>query len=183
MIAIIDGCGSNIASIQFALNRLAIKSILTNNKQVIQSASQVVIPGVSSAKIAMQNLKKLDLIDCIKNLTQPVLGICSGMQILYDYSEEGSTECLGIIPGKIYKLLGNQTQKVPHIGWNKINSKNYAYFVHSYCAPISEYTVGITEYTEKFTSIVKYKNFIGMQFHPEKSAQYGEELLRSLLCA
>lgn len=186
MIAIIKGCGSNITSIQFALDRLGEKSELTDDERLIKQASHVILPGVGHANNAMQKLRSLGLVDILTQLTQPVLGICLGMQLLYESSEEGNVNCLGIIPGKIKRLLGNESQAIPHMGWNNVNfikriSNSHAYFAHSYAAPINEYTVATTEYTEKFTSIVQYKNFMGMQFHPERSGSLGEKLLMNFI--
>ena len=194
MIAIINGCGNNIASIQYALTRLNMESILTDDKQIITNASHVILPGVGHAKTAMQKLHALELTELIPQLTQPVLAICLGMQLLYEYTEEGNTPCLGIIPGNVRKMNTNNGEILPHMGWNTVNfcehsnklsteeaNHSYAYFVHSYVAAINDYTISSTEYTEKFTSIVQHNNFIGMQFHPEKSATFGEQLLTNFI--
>lgn len=194
MIAIIE-CGANYNSIIFALARLKLSAEVTTDPDKIRQAKVVILPGVGNAKNAMEKILELKLIDLLRSLTQPVLGICLGMQLLYECSEEGDTRCLGIIPGKIKRLQNTPTQNVPHMGWNllkftenensrfqnNINSKQniespYVYFVHSYAAPISAYTQAYTEYTEKFTAIVQYKNFTGMQFHPERSGKIGEKL-------
>jgi imidazole glycerol-phosphate synthase subunit HisH len=178
MIAIIKGCGSNIASIQFALKRLGFDSIVTDNPDIIMNASHVILAGVGHALNAMSTLKKLNLVDLIKALKQPVLGICLGMQLLYEHSEEGHTDCLGIIPGVIRKMTA---KIIPHMGWNNINQNAYAYFLHSFKAPINEYTITTTLYSGEFTSMVKYKNYTGMQFHPEKSGKTGDQLLLKFL--
>lgn len=194
MIAIIKSCGSNLTSIQFALNRLGKKSIVTDDENTIKNASHVILPGVGHANKTMQRIKSLGLDTVIRTLTQPVLGICLGMQLLYEHSEEGQVDCLGIIPGKIRKFIDKNNYALPHMGWNSIDfvqqrelsalreaQKSYAYFVHSYVAPVNEFTIATTEYTEKFTAIVQYKNFMGMQFHPEKSGEFGENLLNNFI--
>lgn len=191
MIAIIKGCGNNIASIQFALERLDVESVLTDDPQTIRSASHVILPGVGSAKRAMRSLRDLGLVEVIKSLQQPVLGICLGMQLLYEGSEEGDVDCLGLIAGKIQRLPKKAAYTLPHMGWNQFEFENeneffdenlggglYSYFIHSYAAPINKYTIATTVYTKAFTSIVKNRNFIGMQFHPERSGSLGERLLK-----
>jgi len=190
MIAIIKGCGSNIASIQYACERIGMKSILTADPKIITSASHVILPGVGHAKNAMNFLAKNNLISVLLNLSQPVLGICLGMQLFYESSAEGTVNCLGIIPGRIEKLIATEQQRIPHMGWNnvilsdqtnpvfnKIDPKKQVYFVHSYAAPINSYTIATTHHTRYFTAIVQYKNYIGMQFHPERSGVTGEQLL------
>lgn len=186
MIAIIDGIGNNYASIQYALQRLGFASVITCDKATIQQSQAVILPGVGHATTAMQNLASTDLVKLIKNLTQPVLGICLGMQLLYEATEEGHCKGLGIIPGTVTRLIGNEKEKVPHMGWNKVEylfsqQSPYNYFVHSFAAPINKYTVAVTQHTQTFTSIVKYKNFTGMQFHPEKSGECGVALLLEFL--
>ena len=186
MIAIIKACGNNFSSIQFALERLDKESVVTNDAQIICRATHVILPGVGCAGNAMKRLTDLGLDEVIKNLKQPVLGICLGMQLLYENSEEGDVTCLGVIAGTIKKMASNNGQPLPHMGWNTLDDKtsdstNHAYFVHSYCAPVNRYTTATTIYTEKFTSIVNYKNYVGMQFHPERSASFGEELLSQFL--
>lgn len=184
MIAIIDGCGSNIASVQFSLRRLGFDSVLTHDKETIIQASHVILPGVGHAKKAMQQIQNFGLVDVIRELKQPVLGICLGMQLLYDFSEEGDVTCLGIIPGNI-KRLPDSDCVLPHMGWNKIKGAedfdHFVYFVHSFAAPLNEYTLTQTEYGLSFTSMVRRNNFVGMQFHPEKSGDFGERLLADFL--
>ncbi len=184
MIAIIKGCGSNISSIQFAFDRLGYNATLTADKEIIKNASHVILPGVGHAKAAMEQLHSLGLVNVIKSLTQPVLGICLGMQLLYDFSEEGDVDCLSIIPGRIQKLPHADNAVLPHMGWNKVRSKrcdNYAYYVHTYAAPINDFTVAKTFYAKEFSAIVARNNFFGMQFHPEKSGDFGEALLADFL--
>ena len=186
MIAIIEACGSNFASIQFAFERLNAKSIVTNDAEKIKSATHVVLPGVGTAQKAMMRLKQSGLIDLIPLLTQPVLGICVGMQILFDFSEEENTTCLGIIPGRVLELPRSPQHILPHMGWNTIQiqddgEKNYVYFVHSYAAPVGSYTVATANYGTEFSAIVQNKNFYGVQFHPERSSIIGEKILNNFL--
>lgn len=194
MLAVIKACGNNMASIQFALQRLRLDFVMTDDPKKIAAASQVILPGVGHAQTAMTKLNEAGLVDFIKTLTLPVLGICLGMQLLYEYSAEGNTSCLSIIPGEIQKLQTNRNQPLPHMGWNdlmflqqqdalsqKLPQEKYSYFVHSYAAPVNQYSVATTTYTQKFTSIVRYRNFYGMQFHPEKSAAIGEQLLLNFM--
>lgn len=184
MIAVIDSGLANISSVVFALERLQVSAIVTTDPQVVMSASKVILPGVGTARQAMANLTELNLISVIKNLTQPVLGICLGMQLMYEYSEEGDVDCLGIFPGNIHKITGKDLI-VPHMGWNTLDFKDkaaqYVYFVHSYCAPVNEYTVATTTYGETFTSIAIKDNFHAMQFHPERSGVVGEQMLKNFV--
>lgn len=194
MIAVIKSCGSNIASIQCALNRLGVEFVLTDNPDVIQNASHVILPGVGYMDHVMSILAGLDLITLLRRLRQPVLGICLGMQLLYERSEEGDSVGLGIIPGEVVKLVGTIAERVPVIGWNTIDvlgdscslmngivSNPPVYFVHSYAAPINDYTIATTEHIKPYTAMVQKENFMGMQFHPEKSGAVGERLLKNFL--
>ncbi|MFA6037221.1 MAG: imidazole glycerol phosphate synthase subunit HisH [Legionellales bacterium] len=188
MIAVIASGVANISSVVFALERMGLEAVVTSDAKTIESADKVILPGVGAAAVAMKNLKELNLISVIKNLKQPVLGICLGMQLLYQSSSEGDVECLGILPGQIKKLSGDDLI-IPHMGWNTLNFVNpgnplenkYVYYVHSYCAPVNEYTIATTEYGQSFTAIVQKDNFVGMQFHPERSGEVGEQLLRSFI--
>ncbi len=191
MIAVINSGVANIASVVFALERLGYPCLVTTDEKMICEASHVILPGVGSAKPAMENLQRLNLISVIKNLTQPVLGICLGMQLLYEFSSEGEIPCIGVFPGEINKFSGDLI--VPHMGWNTlqmikqhdlfkdIRSDSYVYFVHSYFATVSEYSLATTLYGQAFSAIVKKDNFYGMQFHPERSGAVGEQLLKNFL--
>jgi imidazole glycerol-phosphate synthase subunit HisH len=192
-ITIINGCGSNIASLQFALERLNVNYILTDDVRKIKNASHVILPGVASAAYGMQQLNNHQLIDCIKNLTQPVLGICLGMQLFYQYSAEDNCDCLGIIPGKIHRLPNKDNFTVPHMGWNKliinrnsplfngITDDSYVYYVHSYYAKKEGNTIATTSYSETISAAVQHNNFFGVQFHPEKSGLVGSKIIENFI--
>lgn len=193
MIAIIDSGGANIASVQFALERLGAESVLTKDVKIIQSADKVLLPGVGAAPIAMQNLAEYELIDCIRGLTQPVMGICLGMQLLFAVSPEGNTPLLGIFDADCETFTPAQGRSVPHMGWNRLSKQQdhpllagvdegaHVYFVHSYFAPVTAQTIATTNYGDDFTAIVAENNFMGCQFHPEKSGLVGAQILRNFL--
>ena len=193
MIAIIDSGGANIASVQFALERLGAESVLTKDVKIIQSADKVLLPGVGAAPIAMQNLAEYELIDCIRSLTQPVMGICLGMQLLFAVSPEGNTPLLGIFDADCETFTPAQGRSVPHMGWNRLSKQQdhpllagvdegaHVYFVHSYFAPVTAQTIAATNYGDDFTAIVAENNFMGCQFHPEKSGLVGAQILRDFL--
>ena len=192
-IAIIDGGGANIASLRFALERLGASSILTTDHAVIRAADKVILPGVGAAAAAMQQLEAAGLDKLIPTLEQPLLGICLGMQLLFEASEEDNATCLGIIKGRARRFSPATDRPVPHMGWNSvmpvgtselladIPAGSYFYFVHSYALGLSDATAGSTEYGEAFTSVVRNKNFMGTQFHPERSGNYGAQLLQNFL--
>ncbi|MCP4476120.1 MAG: imidazole glycerol phosphate synthase subunit HisH [Gammaproteobacteria bacterium] len=194
MIAIVDCCGNNFASIDYALQRLGAKTVLTSDAKVLAAASHVILPGVGQASHAMANLRRAGLIAIIKQLEQPVLGICLGMQLLYEYSEEGCTPCLGVIAGKVERFALDASLIVPHMGWNQLNLRqvghplvnaiddgSFVYFVHSFLAIPSAVTLAETFHGCYFSAMVQQKNFFGMQFHPEKSGSVGEKILENFL--
>ena len=184
-IAIIDCGGSNLRSVQHAFQLKGYEANVTTEKTQIGKASHVVIPGVGSAGKVMNALDSLKLTSLIKELRQPVLGICIGMQIFYEYSQEQKTKCLGIIQGEIKKLPIEQGIKIPQMGWNEVvfdqnalsNLNNYYYFANSYYAEGSLETAAVTNYKVTMSSVVIKNNFIGCQFHPEKSSFAGEQFL------
>ncbi|MET0292383.1 MAG: imidazole glycerol phosphate synthase subunit HisH [Steroidobacteraceae bacterium] len=196
-VAVIDSGGANLASIGFALDRLGAKAVVTTDHAVIRSAPRVLLPGVGAAEDAMQRLSDAGLVSLIPELTQPVLGVCLGMQLLFSASEESSsgalTQCLGILPGTVARLPGSPATPVPHMGWNRsdrrvddplfqdIGPEQYFYFVHSFAAPVVDSTIAATHYGTDFTAAVRWRNFRGVQFHPERSAAAGSRLLANFL--
>ena len=185
-VAIIDSGGSNLRSVAKAIDRLNKSYVITDIADEIMKASFVILPGVGSAEIVMNELRKKNLVDVINNLKQPVLGICIGMQILFEYSAEGNTKCLGLIEGDIQKFVRSLDLKVPQMGWNKVTFSdqklkkfnNYYYFANSYYSSIQKHTTASSEYGDIFTSVVEKNNFLGCQFHPEKSSEAGEYFLQ-----
>ncbi len=191
-IAIIDYNAGNVRSVLFAMERLGIAATLTKEHKEIRSADKVIFPGVGEASTTMAYLKAHKLDDLIRKLRQPVLGICLGMQLLCEYSEENDTPCLGIIPQKVVKFRPEQGEKVPHMGWNSIKDlKNglfdkaleneFVYFVHSYYAELGAYTTATTDYILPFSAALQKDNFYATQFHPEKSGKIGERILKNFL--
>jgi imidazole glycerol-phosphate synthase subunit HisH len=192
-LAIVDSGGANIASLQFALERLQTRSFLTADAVTIRNASRVLLPGVGAAGDAMQRLSDSGLIDVIRALEQPVLGICLGMQLLCDGSEEEDVECLGIIPGIVEKLTATPQNPVPNTGWcatqltadhpvlDDIADNSFFYYLHSYALPVSGHTLASATHTDEFSAVVAHKNFVAVQFHPERSAASGARLLRNFV--
>lgn len=191
-IAVINSGGANLGSVVQALNRLGAESVLTRDGEVIRQASRVILPGVGAAAWSMNALREHGLVDVIRGLAQPVLGICLGLQLLFESSEEGDTPCLGLIPGRVSRLPEASGLRLPHMGWNQLNWKTedplarglagdeWFYFVHSYAAPIEE-AVATSEHGREFAAVVRRDNFAACQFHPEKSASAGQTLLRNFL--
>lgn len=192
-LAIIDSGGANIASLQLAIERLGVPADLTTDPARLHDASHVILPGVGAAADCMARLRNADLVDTIRGLRQPVLGICVGMQLLFESSEEGDVECLGLLSGRVRRLPNRVDLPVPHMGWNQlefsepspllndIRAGDYVYFVHSYAAPPGAATLATTTYGEAFSAIVQQRNVYGAQFHPERSARIGARLLRNFL--
>ncbi|MGL5788222.1 MAG: imidazole glycerol phosphate synthase subunit HisH [Bacteroidales bacterium] len=191
-ITIIDYGIGNLKSICFSLDRIGATYELTNDRNRIMNAQRILLPGVGEASTAMAELKRLNLTETIKSLKVPVLGICLGMQLLCESSEEGDTACLGIIPVKVKKFTPEDQIKVPHTGWNTISrlksplfldiqENDYLYFVHSFYAEDSAYTIAECEYSLYFGAAIALDNFYGCQFHPEKSGETGEQILRNFI--
>ncbi len=189
-IVIINYGAGNIQSIKFALKRLGMEAILSDNEAEIRTADKVIFPGVGEASSAMQKLKASGLDQVIPTLKQPVLGICLGMQLLCNSSEEGNTKGLGVFDVDVIKFSNNV--KVPQIGWNQIQNlkseifKNvseneFMYLVHSFYAPLCKETIAISEYGIQYTSALQKDNFYGVQFHPEKSSTAGEQILKNFI--
>jgi len=199
---IVDTGCANLSSVKFAIERLGFTAIITDDIKQIKAADKVIFPGVGSAKHAMQNIVDKGLVETLQNLTQPVLGFCLGMQLMTTSSTEGmsSTEsgnrntvdCLGLIPTQV-KPLNAEGLRLPHMGWNTltkvanhpvlsgISVDDYFYFVHSFAAPVSEYTLASCEYGSEFSAIIGKDNFIGCQFHPERSGALGSKIIQNFL--
>lgn len=194
MIGIINYGAGNIRSVSNALNRLNVPHFVSNDCDELNKADKLIFPGVGEARSAMDALIRACLIDWLKEVTVPFLGICLGMQLLFEHTTERATNCLGIISGTNERFNGGQSQlKVPHMGWNQVqqNEKNPLfsgidsgenfYFVHSYYAPIVSATIGTTDYGVQFTSAMHQKNYYGVQFHPEKSSKAGLQILKNFV--
>lgn len=190
-IAIVKYNAGNVESVKNALNRLNIEPILTDDAEELKSADKVVFPGVGEAASAMNYLRSKNLDAAIKSLTQPVLGICLGMQLLCRSSEENETECLGILPYRVRKFVSDDL-KVPQMGWNNIfnlkselfagiEENSYVYFVHSFYVELGNETIAACDYAGKFSAAVNHKNFCAVQFHAEKSGAVGEKILENFL--
>ena len=192
-IVIIQYNAGNIQSVLYALERVGVTAIVTDNLEAIQAADKVIFPGVGEASTAMAYLKERNLDTVIKNLQQPVLGICLGMQLMCAYSEENDTTCIGIFEEqvKLFKPT-DQTIKVPQIGWNTISNlktdlfrgipeNSFTYFVHGYYAALGEHAIATTNYIQDYSSALHKNNFYGVQFHPEKSAKVGEQIIKNFL--
>jgi glutamine amidotransferase len=192
-VVLVDAGGTNIGSVRYALERLGIDAPVTHSVDRIRSASHVILPGVGAAAPAMRKLESHGLVEVLRNLQQPVLGVCLGMQLLFDHSEEGDSTCLGVISGRVRRLSQSPSRRVPHMGWNRLETvredpllrdlpeKAFAYFVHSFAVSSDAHTVASTEYGSALAAIVRSRNFCGMQFHPERSAAVGERLLGNFL--
>ena len=192
MIVVIDYNMGNIRSLGNALQRLGAEWKLTADHDEIRRADRVILPGVGNAAEAMENLKRLQLPEVIWRLRRPVLGICVGMQVMCRHSEEGDAECMGIFDAKVSRFREEPGVKVPHMGWSRIanlDSKlfkdvprgSYVYFVHSYYAPLCPDTIATARHPEMYSAALKYENFYGCQFHPEKSGDVGEKILDNFL--
>ncbi|MBV7314399.1 imidazole glycerol phosphate synthase subunit HisH [Shewanella sp. NIFS-20-20] len=196
---IIDTGCANLNSVKFACERVLAKRLdvaerrllISADPEQIRAATRVILPGVGTARAAMRQLAHSQLLNVIPTLSQPVLGICLGMQLLCQYSSEGDIACLGLIPSRIEPLTA-EGLPVPHMGWdqltvsdhplfNDIESGSYVYFVHSFAAPLSSYTLASCHYGEDFSAAIGRDNFMGVQFHPEKSADVGERILRNFM--
>jgi len=194
VLTIIKYNAGNIQSVLYALERIGVQATVTDDIEQIQKADKVIFPGVGEASTAMNYLKERKLDEVIKNLEQPVLGICLGLQLMCAYSEENDTECMGIFEEqvKLFNPVKGSNIKVPQIGWNNIydlktglfknvEEKSYCYFVHGYYAASGKHTIGTTDYVQPYSSALHRDNFYGVQFHPEKSAAAGEQIIKNFL--
>lgn len=192
MIGIIKYQAGNLTSVSNALKRLGAGHFVSDQPDELEKADGIIFPGVGHAGAAMDDLRSRDLDVWLKNTSKPVLGICLGMQLLYESSEEGDSDTLGVIPGRLKKFDSSQA-KVPHMGWNQfepktdhplisgISDQQFLYYVHGYYAPANEYTLATCKYITDFAAVVAKDNFMGVQFHPEKSGQVGSLLLQNFL--
>ena len=192
-VVLVDAGGANVGSVRYALQRLGVDAALSDDARTIRAASHVIMPGVGAAEPGMRRLRERGLLDTIRALSQPVLGICLGMQLLFEHSEEADTEGLGIVPGRVRKLTAGDGRRVPHMGWNTLglsrenallhddDREQHAYFVHSYAAPVGAYTIAHSTYGECFSAAVQHENYFGVQFHPERSSSLGARVLRNFL--
>ena len=191
-LAVVDSGGANISSVLHALRRLGVEPEFTADADTIRAADRVILPGVGAAGRAMEVLHGHGLVDVIRSLTQPVLGICLGMQLLFDSSEEDDASLLGLIPARLSRLPEGEGRRVPHMGWNVLEAVStdtfsdpldgkWFYFVHSYAAPTGEWTLAKSTHGVDFSAVVRRGNFYGAQFHPERSATAGATLLRQFL--
>jgi glutamine amidotransferase len=189
-VTIVKYNAGNLHSVRLALQRLGIDPVVTDDRRTLINSDKVIFPGVGEAHSAMNYLKERDLSDLLLSLKQPFLGICLGLQLMCQYSEENDTKCLNMFPVAVKKFP--PTGKVPHMGWNalsdlkgelfdKVSEGSYVYFVHSYYAEKNPYAVANTSYTVDFSSAMQKENFYALQFHPEKSAQVGEQILKNFL--
>ena len=192
MIAIIDYKMGNLRSVENALKRLGAEFTVTADADVIRLADRVLLPGVGNAAEAMENLRKADLTQVIRSLRRPVLGICVGMQVMCRHSEEGDCDCLNIFDSHVKRFVPTSELKVPHMGWNRISNLEsklfkgidggeYVYFVHSYYPELCPDTIATTTHGVMFSAALKYENFYGTQFHPEKSGDVGERIIENFL--
>ena len=191
LIIVDTGC-ANLASVQYAFDRIGVETSISDVPADIKSAERIVLPGVGSAPYAMKKIRSKGLEDTLQNLTQPVLGICLGMQLVFETLEEGGAESkgLGLVPGRV-SLLNTQGAPSPHMGWNTlgdlkddplltdIKAGDYAYFVHSFAAAVNDNTLASSEYGDKFSAIIRHKNIWGCQFHPERSSRVGAQILQN----
>ncbi|MEY2703978.1 MAG: imidazole glycerol phosphate synthase subunitHisH [Bacteroidota bacterium] len=192
-VVLIQYNSGNVQSVLYALERLGVEAELTDNPEKILSADRVIFPGQGEASSAMTYLKDRNLDKVIREIKQPFLGVCLGLQLLCAHSEENDTDCLGIFPIKVRRFIPSAGEKVPHVGWNKIENlkenpllnnlpdTRYMYYVHSYFAELGEHTLATTSYIQDFTAILNRDNYWAIQAHPEKSSILGEKLLENFL--
>ena len=190
-IAIVKYNAGNICSVDYALKRLGVAPIITADPEILRKADKVIFPGVGEALTTMEYLRAHRLDEVIQTLKQPVLGICLGMQLLCQHSEEGDTDCLGIFPADVKRFQPNRHEdKVPHMGWNTLSHVNsdlfkgdlegkFVYFVHSYYVPVNAFTAATTDYIQPFSASLHKANFYATQFHPEKSGKVGLSILKA----
>ena len=192
-VVLVDAGGSNIGSVRYALQRLGMDAELTGDAATIRAADRVILPGVGAAAGCMARLRELDLVDVLRTLDRPLLGVCVGVQLLFAHSEEDDTPCLGLLPGRVRKLHAAPGIRVPHMGWNTLQRRragslvegiadgDHAYFVHSYAAAVDDDCLCSSEHGQRFAAVVQRGNVAGAQFHPERSGAVGARLLKNFI--
>jgi glutamine amidotransferase len=192
-VALVDSGGANIGSVRFALQRLGVEAALTSDAAAIRNADRVILPGVGAAAAAMARLRESGLVEVLRSLTQPVLGVCLGMQLLCTHSDEGDVDCLGLIDADVRRFDDCDGLRIPHMGWNRVDTMTprplfadgagdgWAYFVHSFAVPVCAATLATCEYGGAFSAAIGRDNFLGVQYHPERSAAFGLATLRNFL--
>ncbi|MEI2794098.1 imidazole glycerol phosphate synthase subunit HisH [Pseudoxanthomonas sp. F11] len=192
-VVLVDAGGSNIGSVRYALQRLGVEAELTGDATTIRAADRVILPGVGAAAVCMARLRQLDLVDVLRTLDKPLLGVCVGVQLLFAHSEEDDTPCLGLLPGRVRKLPAAPGIRVPHMGWNTLQRRrggslvegiadgDHAYFVHSYAAAVDDDCLCSSEHGQRFAAVVQRGNVAGAQFHPERSGAVGARLLKNFI--
>ena len=191
-LVLLDSGGSNLGSVQAAFARLGVEAPVTSDINKIRNATHVILPGVGAAAVSMNKLHENGLFDLIPTIEQPLLGICVGMQLLFESSDEGDTECLGLLPGRVKKLPTQEGIRIPHMGWNNLLTHSTrslcdglqdenVYFVHSYAADVSNFTIASCNHGNTFSAMVQKGNVMGAQFHPERSGKAGVRLLQNFL--
>ncbi|HEY0861164.1 MAG TPA: imidazole glycerol phosphate synthase subunit HisH [Pseudoxanthomonas sp.] len=192
-VVLVDAGGSNIGSVRYALQRLGVDAELTGDAATIRAADRVILPGVGAAAVCMARLRDLDLVEVLRTLDRPLLGVCVGVQLLFAHSEEEDTPCLGLLPGSVRKLRAAPGIRVPHMGWNTLQRRrggslvegiadgDHAYFVHSYAAAVDDDCLCSSEHGQRFAAVVQRGNVAGAQFHPERSGAVGARLLKNFI--
>lgn len=192
-VVLVDAGGSNIGSVRYALQRLGVEAELTGDAATIRAADRVILPGVGAAAVCMARLRELELVDVLRTLDTPLLGVCVGVQLLFAHSEEDDTPCLGLLPGRVRKLPTAPGIRVPHMGWNTLHRTrdasllegiadgDHAYFVHSYAAAVDDDCLCSSEHGQRFAAVVQRGNVAGAQFHPERSGAVGARLLKNFI--
>ncbi|GAB2505992.1 imidazole glycerol phosphate synthase subunit HisH [Pseudoxanthomonas sangjuensis] len=192
-VVLVDGGGSNIGSVRHALRRIGVDAELTGDAETIRGADRVILPGVGAAAVGMAKLREHGLVEVLRTLDRPLLGVCVGMQLLFGHSEEDDVDCLGLLPGTVAKLPQAPGIRIPHMGWNTLRRRRessliegidegaHAYFVHSYAVPAGDDCIASSEHGREFAAVVQRGRVAGAQFHPERSAQVGERLLKNFI--
>jgi glutamine amidotransferase len=191
-VVLLDSGGANLGSVQAAFARLGVDAPVSSDWATIRAASHVVLPGVGAAAASMARLRENGLDKLIPTLTQPLIGICIGMQLLYERSEENDTDCLGLLPGNVYRLPASSGVRIPHMGWNRLATtrahpllsgldRQWVYFVHSYAAQVSNLSIASCSHGQPFAAVVASDRIMGAQFHPERSSAAGARLLQNFL--